>query len=74
MPPPAPSQGPGLPHRLLRVLMDYTQCDPKPYLGGTRNKRTTTVFHHAVTQVLAPNPACCVGYAVCACLSTLCCS
>mmetsp|Transcript_27723 Transcript_27723/g.75005 ORF Transcript_27723/g.75005 Transcript_27723/m.75005 type:complete len:722 (+) Transcript_27723:174-2339(+) len=44
------AQGPGLPNRLLRVLMDYTQADPKPYLGGNRNKLSGTVFHHAVTQ------------------------
>ncbi|KXZ48110.1 hypothetical protein GPECTOR_30g205 [Gonium pectorale] len=43
-------QGPGLPHRLVRVLMDLTQCDPKPYLGGFRNKRTGAVYHHAGTQ------------------------
>ncbi|EFJ50994.1 hypothetical protein VOLCADRAFT_103627 [Volvox carteri f. nagariensis] len=43
-------QGPGLPHRLVRVLMDLTQCEFKPYMGGFRNKRTGAVYHHAVTQ------------------------
>ncbi|GLC44145.1 Protein phosphatase 1G [Pleodorina starrii] len=43
-------QGPGLPHRLVRVLMDLTQAEAKPYLGGFRNKRTGIVFHHAGTQ------------------------
>jgi hypothetical protein len=43
-------QGPGLPNRMLRVLMDYTQSDSKPYLGGFRNKRSGAVYHHAVTQ------------------------
>ncbi|GIL47309.1 hypothetical protein Vafri_4164 [Volvox africanus] len=43
-------QGPGMPHRLVRVLMDLTQCETKPYMGGFRNKRTGSVYHHAVTQ------------------------
>jgi hypothetical protein len=43
-------QGPGLPNRMLRVLMDYTQSDSKAYLGGFRNKRSGAVYHHAVTQ------------------------
>ncbi|GIL70427.1 hypothetical protein Vretimale_3562 [Volvox reticuliferus] len=43
-------QGPGMPHRLVRVLMDLTQCENKTYLGGFRNKRTGAVYHHAVTQ------------------------
>ncbi|GFR46844.1 hypothetical protein Agub_g8483 [Astrephomene gubernaculifera] len=43
-------QGPGMPHRLVRVLMDLTQCDHKAYLGGFRNKRTGAVYHHAATQ------------------------
>ncbi len=42
--------GPGLPHRMLRVLLDFTQQDRKPYLGGYRNKRTGAVYHHAGTQ------------------------
>ncbi|KAJ9533131.1 hypothetical protein QJQ45_018218 [Haematococcus lacustris] len=44
------AQGPGLPHRMLRVLMDYTQQEAKPYLGGFRNKRSAVVYHHAATQ------------------------
>lgn len=44
------AQGPGMPHRLVRVLLDYTQCDAKPYLGGFRNKRTGAVYHHGATQ------------------------
>ncbi len=43
-------QGPGLPHRMIRVLIDLTQADAKPYLGGMRNKRTGAVYHHAFTQ------------------------
>lgn len=43
-------QGPGMPHRLIRILLDYTQIDQKPYIGGYRNKRTEVVYHHAVTQ------------------------
>ena len=46
-------QGPGLPHRMLRMLIDYTQQGPKPYLGGLRNKLSGTVYHHATTQVQA---------------------
>ncbi len=39
-----------MPHRMLRVLMDYTQLERKPYLGGFRNKRTNATYHHAGTQ------------------------
>lgn len=45
------AQGPGLPHRMVRVLLDYSQQDNKPYMGGFRNKRSGVVYHHAVTQV-----------------------
>ncbi|KAG2484208.1 hypothetical protein HYH03_016943 [Edaphochlamys debaryana] len=43
-------QGPGMPHRMVRVLLDFTQQDRKPYLGGFRNKRTGAVYHHAASQ------------------------
>lgn len=43
-------QGPGLPNKMVRVLLDYNQQDHKPYYGGFRNKRTGAVYHHAVTQ------------------------
>jgi len=43
-------QGPGLPNKMIRVLMDYTQQDGKGYYGGYRSKRTGAVYHHAFTQ------------------------
>lgn len=43
-------QGPGLPNKMMRVLMDYSQVDAKLYLGGFKNKRTGAIYHHAVTQ------------------------
>lgn len=46
----AVDQGPGLPNRMLRVYMDYTQTDTKSYLGGYRNKRSGATYHHACTQ------------------------
>lgn len=44
------AQGPGMPHRLITVLLDYTQMDRKAYLGGFRNKKSNAVYHHAATQ------------------------
>lgn len=43
-------QGPGVPHRLIRIIIDYAQLDNKPYIGGFRNKRTDVIYHHAFTQ------------------------
>ncbi|GAX74047.1 hypothetical protein CEUSTIGMA_g1497.t1 [Chlamydomonas eustigma] len=44
------NQGPNLPYKLMRVLLDYSQQQPKPFVGGYKNKRTGVVFHHAWTQ------------------------
>lgn len=44
----------------MRPCPALLQADPKPYMGGTRNKLTGVVFHHAVTQV-------CVCVCLCAC-------
>lgn len=43
-------QGPGLPYKMVSVLLDSSQLTPKPYLGGYKNKRTGAIYHHAVTQ------------------------
>jgi hypothetical protein len=44
------AQGPGLPYRMVHVVIDYTQVDSKPVLGGYRNKRSGAVYHHSATQ------------------------
>uniref|UniRef100_A0A7S0VK68 IQ motif and ubiquitin-like domain-containing protein n=1 Tax=Polytomella parva TaxID=51329 RepID=A0A7S0VK68_9CHLO len=43
-------QGPDIPRHLIQVLLDYTQMDRKPYLGGFKHKLTSVVYHHASTQ------------------------
>ena len=44
------NQGPGLPYKMVHVVMDYSQQQQRSYLGGYKNKRTGTVYHHAWTQ------------------------
>lgn len=44
------SQGPGGPLSLVKVDLDYTQLQAKPFLGGFRSKRNGVVYHHAFTQ------------------------
>ncbi len=44
------NQGPDLPFKIVRVALDYSQHQAKPFLGGFKNKRNGAVYHHAVTQ------------------------
>ena len=44
------AQGPGLPHKMIRVLMDFSQQDKKPYIGGYRHKKANVLYHHAWSQ------------------------
>jgi hypothetical protein len=50
--------GPGLPCRLVHVVIDVSSISAKPYMGGYRHKGTGTTLHHAATQTAkAPPPA-----------------
>lgn len=44
------NQGPGLPFKMISVLLDYSELQSKPYLGGYKNKKSGAVYHHAWTQ------------------------
>eukprot|EP00877_Chromochloris_zofingiensis_P012709 jgi/Chrzof1/7692/Cz02g33050.t1 len=49
--------GPGVPCRLIHVVMDVSTLAPKPYLGGYKHKQTGAVYHHTATQTpKAPKP------------------
>jgi hypothetical protein len=43
-------QGPGLPHKLINVTLDYNSEAGKPYLGGFRHKGAGTTYHHSCSQ------------------------
>ncbi|KAG1658423.1 hypothetical protein FOA52_009605 [Chlamydomonas sp. UWO 241] len=43
-------QGPGLPYKMVPVLLDSSELVRKPYLGGYKSKRSNAVYHHACTQ------------------------
>jgi hypothetical protein len=44
------NQGPGLPFKMVHVVLDYSQQQQKSYMGGFKNKRTGAVYHHVWTQ------------------------
>ena len=44
------NQGPELPFKMVRVMLDYSQQQQKSYIGGFKNKRSGVVYHHAWTQ------------------------
>ena len=43
-------QAPGMAVRLVTVTLDATQVASKRFLGGYRDKRSGTVYHHADCQ------------------------
>ena len=48
-------QGPGNPVKLVQIFIDAAQTEKKPYMGGFRNKRTGSEYHHACTQTPRQN-------------------
>ena len=42
--------GPGVPCRLVHVLIDVSSKSSKLFLGGYRHKLSGQVHHHAITQ------------------------
>ena len=48
-------QGPGNPVKLVQIFIDAASADNKPYMGGFRNKRTGSEYHHACTQTPRQN-------------------
>lgn len=44
------NQGANLPYKMMQVVLDFSQLQSKPFLGGFKNKRTGAIYHHAGTQ------------------------
>ena len=51
-----PGDRPGDEPRVVRVSIDASACQKPRYLGGYRNKRDGTVYHHAQMQTVRQRP------------------
>ena len=51
-----PGDVPGDEPRVVRVSIDASACQKPRYLGGYRNKRDGTVYHHAQMQTVRQRP------------------